>query len=301
MPNQTWDIATQNLANELGALPHHVPGGRCAEIPQSLRDALAVADKWDNDRKVITFGQLPAEKLVPLCREGLLPWWVPMTGAAVLGDASSLQLLNDAMDADAGKGNKPNYSSMLTWLCMQDSFEQQRYPVKTTPEVLRLVFSWGADPNHQEGKWLGFAAERLSTECLGLFLDNAASATVILHVMDRLVSGNKSAQLNQLREALKGRSLYAKIDDDTLIEVKYVADSAKGSTLRRIFNFGAARVQEIYEPIGGSPAMASIGFDGYAPRMLERAAEQLIKLGGNPAPQLDKPVHFPKLSKPAAN
>lgn len=292
MPNQTWDLAIQNLDAELKRLAGHA---RAAEIPQALRETLSAAETWDNNRKVITFGQLPADKLVPLCREGLVPWWIPMTGAAIFGDHKALQVLKDAVDADAGKNGKPGYSNMLSWLCLQDGFEDMHYPVKTTPEVLRQLFSWGANPNVADGKWLALAAERLSAECLALFIDHGASATVLLQAMDQLAAGKKTAQLSHLREAMKGRTSYSKIDDDTLLEVRYIADSVKGSTLRRIFNFGAGRVQEIYEPVGGTPAMTSVGFEGYAPRLLESAAERLAKLGGKPAAQLDKPARFPKL------
>jgi len=288
----SWDIEIE----ELQRLLEGIAPGRAINF--GIRDSIKSQEGWGNDRKVVTYGSLPVDKIIPLCREGLVPWWLPMTGKAVFGNLDDMKILHDAIEADAGAGEKPDATSLMSWLCLQDSLASSGYAVKTTEPVLQQVFDWGANPNSSQGKWLKFAFARLEADCLRAFVDNGAAATHVLQAMDELATTKKNDQLDRVRLAIAGRSLYAKIDDDTLMEVKYIPDCLRGSALRTIFNFNSGRVQELYEFGNGAvPQMASVRFEDYAPAALERAAEKLLALGGKAQTMLDKKAVFPKLRK----
>lgn len=294
MINPMWDASLDSLAAQLEAMP-----AGSDTISPSLRESIKSQESWATDRQVATYGQLPVEKLIPLCREGLVDWWLPMTGKALLGDLEAMRKLWEAIETDFGTGRKPSIDSdsVMAWLCLPDSLVSAGYPVKTTPEVFKQVFDWGAKPDHDNNKWQKLAFERLSLDCMRAFIAAGASATGVLQSLEELAASKKTEQLGRLRQAITGQNLYAKVDDDTLLEVKYIPDSARGSMLRTVFNFAARRVQEIYEPgNGAAPLMTSATFDDYASAALERAAEKLVKCGGKPQAVLDKPKRVAGLS-----
>jgi hypothetical protein len=263
-------------------------------IPQTVRDAFAQNDlsQWSSDRKVFTFGQLDADKMIPLCREGLVPWWCPFTGAIYRGDLAAAKKFQKAFEQDAGKGEKPSMSSALTWIVyphkISDSFSNN-----IDAKVVRQMLDWGADANYENGKWLEFALRHLEAEGIKPFLDYGAQSGTILRVMDDLQKNQKFAQLGKIQDALAHCS-YVKVDDQTLLEAKYVPDARGCSVFKTLFNFRSRRVHELYETGQGAQAvMNGMPFDDYDREALAFAQEKLQQLGGKPralGEKLDKPA-----------
>lgn len=265
-------------------------------LPQGLRDAFSQIDlsQWSSDRKVFTFGQLDVDKVIPLCREGLVPWWCPFTGAIYRGDLAAAKKMQKAFEQDVGKGEKPNMSSALTWIVyphkINDGFSNT-----IEPKVIRQMLAWGADANYENGKWLEFALRNLDAEGIRPFLDYGAQSGAILRVMDDLQKNQKFAQLGKIQDALAHCS-YVKVDDQTLLEAKYVPDARGCSVFKTLFNFRSRRVHELYETGQGAQAvMNGMPFEEYDREALAFAQEKLTQLGGKPRPLDDR---LDKLAKP---
>lgn len=262
-------------------------------IPQNVQDIFTQTDisAWDNNRKVYVLGQLDADKMIPLCREGLCPWWPVLTGRVYQGDLEGVKKVLRAIEKDPGKGEKPNMTSALSWIVythnLCDGFSNT-----ISPRVIRQLLASGAEANGENGKWLEFALKNLEADCLKPFLDYGAASATIMRVMDDLQKNQKFAQLGKIQDAL-AHSSYIKIDADTLMEAKYVPDARGCSVFKTLFNFRARRVHEIYETGAGAQAvMNGMGFDDYDTEALKQAEEKLRQLGGNPRPvecRLDKP------------
>jgi hypothetical protein len=280
----------------LDAFKKQLEGMRAEDVilPQGLRDAFAKTDMsdWSVDRKVFVFGQLDVDKMIPVCREGLLPWWPVLTGRVYTGDLGGAKKVQRAIAQDAGKSEKPDITSTLTWIVYPhkicDSFANT-----IEPKMIRQLFQWGADANKDNGKWLEFALRNLDSEGIKPFVDYGAASGTILRVMDDLTKNQKFAQLGKIQDALAHCS-YVKVDADTLLEAKYVPDARGCSVFKTLFNFRSRRVHEIYEAGQGAQAvMNGMPFAEYDTEALEYAREKLAQLGGKPRPlgdALDKPV-----------
>ncbi|TAL28213.1 MAG: hypothetical protein EPN97_15275 [Alphaproteobacteria bacterium] len=280
----------------LDALKTQLNGMRADDVllPQGVREAFAQIDlsQWSSDRKVFTFGQLDVDKMIPLCREGLVPWWCPFTGAIYKGDLAAVKKIQKAFEQDLGKGEKPNMSSALTWIVyphkISDGFSNA-----IEPKVIRQLLAWGADANYENGKWLEFALRNLDAEGIRPFLDYGAQSGAILRVMDDLQKNQKFAQLGKIQDALAHCS-YVKVDDQTLLEAKYIPDARGCSVFKTLFNFRSRRVHELYETGQGAQAvMNAMPFEEYDSEALAYAQEKLQQLGGKPRPlgeRLDKPA-----------
>jgi hypothetical protein len=264
-------------------------------IPQNVRDIFTQTDTsaWDNNRRVFVFGQLDADKMTQVCREGLLPWWPVLTGRVYQGDLEGVKKVLRAIDQDAGKSEKPNLTSAMSWVVYPhivcDGFSNT-----ISPSVIRHLLSKGADANGENGKWLEFALKNLDAEGIKPFLDYGAASGTILRAMDELQKNQKFAQLGKIQDAL-AHSAFVKIDADTLMEAKYVPDARGCSVFKTLFNFRARRVHEIYETGNGAQAvMQGLDFRDYDAEALKYAEEKLKQLGGKPRPpELDKPVTKP--------
>lgn len=265
-----------------------------AEVPQNVRDFFAKLDisSWNSDRKVFTFGQLDVDKMIPVCREGLAPWWMILTGRVFTGDLAAVKKIQQAVAKDLGKSEKPDLSPALSWISFPNSL-CDGYASNITPAMIRHLLASGADPNYSNGKWLESALRNLDAECIKPYLDYGAASGTILRVMDDLQKNQKFAQLGKIQDAL-AHSSYVKVDADTLLEAKYVPDARGCSVFKTLFNFRARRVHEIYETGNGAQAvMNGMNFAEYDAEALAFAQEKLTQLGGKPRPlseMLDKPV-----------
>jgi hypothetical protein len=262
-------------------------------LPQGVRDIFKTdISGWSVDRKVFTFGQLDVDKMIPICRDGLAPWWLIFTGRAFLGDIDAVKKIQRAFEKDPGKSEKPNFSSALTWIVYPHSL-CDGYANKISPQVIRLLLQGGADANADNGKWLEHALKNLDVSGIRPFLDYGAASGTILRVMDDLQKNQKFQQLGRIQDAL-AHCAYVKVDADTLLEAKYVPDARGCSVFKTLFNFRSRRVHEIYETGNGAQAiMNGMPFTDYDVEALKIARDQLVQLGGKPREldeRLDKPA-----------
>ncbi len=263
-------------------------------LPQGVRDIFTQTDmsQWTNDRRVFTFGQLDADKMIQVCRDGLLPWWPVFTGRIYAGDLEGVKKIQRAFEKDAGKSEKPNCSSALTWIVYPHTI-CDGFSNTINPRVIRQLLASGADANYENGKWLEFALKNLDAEGIRPFLDYGAASGTILRVMDDLQKNQKFQQLGRIQDAL-AHCAYVKVDADTLLEAKYVPDARGCSVFKTLFNFRSRRVHEIYETGNGAQAvMDGMPFSDYDADALKMARDQLLQLGGKPREldeRLDKPA-----------
>jgi hypothetical protein len=292
-----WQASLDSFKRELDGQAEGAP------VSAGLRELFAVQNitAWTNDRKVFTFGQLEAGKLIPACREGLLPWWVPFTSRVFNGDLDGAKKIHAAFEADKGAGEKPNMSSALTWIVYPNSLTDGCANT-INPKVVRQLLAWGADANYESGKWLTHALKNLDGDGIAAFLDHGASTATVMKVMDEMQTAKNYAQLGRIQTALS-QCKYFKVDEQTLMESKYMPDMKGGSVFKTLFNFRSRRVHEIYEPGQGAAAMVDgIPFAEYDAEALRFAQEKLEQLGGKPRPfdvAFDKPKK-PRLGLAAA-
>ncbi|HYD17897.1 MAG TPA: hypothetical protein VEF76_05420 [Patescibacteria group bacterium] len=284
----------QELLDETRALLRDLPvvDGR-AEIPDDLRQKLAAKlapIKDDNNRAVYTVGQLEPEKAGVLARAGIIKWWHAISGAAYFGNAAGMRRLREMSEADPGvEDPQKDYNATLTWAS---------HPHRVTDgvvsrmdrETVAQLFEWGADPGYENGKFFGYVLHQSPADIIRLYLDNGAPAAAAEVALREEMAKKNLLQAQQLTDALGLDGIYSRIDSATLMQVKYIGEATGVASLKTIFNFGARRVNEIYQAPGDAqPVMTSTDFSAYDSGALRRAQETLQKMGGAPPDTLDKP------------
>lgn len=290
--NSMWQETADRLSQLLkNVTPANLALGLGDELSALLKSAVSDTAAWPNDRRVFTFGQMDTDKCILLCRAGAVPWWMPLTGRVIRGDLDETKKLYEAYSKDAGQGEKLDISPVLTWVA-NPSDVAPGYATKRSPAMIRQVLKWGADPNYGEGKWLEYALRKHEADCIRPLLEHGATSATVQRVMDALQREQNYTQLGRVQEALT-RTGFLKIDEQTLMEAKYVPDMKGMSVFKTLFNFRSRRVQEIYETGAGAQAVVNgVRFDDYDPDALRHARETLIRLGGSPRELegvLDKP------------
>lgn len=261
-------------------------------VPEALRTvlSLAKAEGWKNDQQVFVFGQVDIEKFSVLAREGLVTWWPAFNGRVYFGDRAGVEALHDAFETDPGKSPRPELSSSMTWVAHPYALEggELRQP---DAGILRQLLEWGADPSYDDGKYYAKGLREAQEDVIRAFLDHGASAKTADAVTEEMLKAQNFRQATRIRSARGLGAYYTKMDNDTLMETSYAAEPGGDSVFRRVFNFRAQRVNEIFETLGkeGRMTMTSVGFAGYGVDELRAAQEKLESLGGRPPDTLNKP------------
>ena len=283
-----WQKPLDALRAELAELPPCGDENRAAR----LEGAFAKMSGWSTEQKVFTVGQLEAPVLIDATRAGHLRWWEPMAGVTYFGRLDALRDLYAAMEADPGKTEKHTaFSSTMTWGAWDYSIAEGAPPVMK-PEVLSQLFDWGADPmfkDHSSSTYFDKALRSSPADIIHVFLAHGALAPLADQVRDALLKAGSYKQAGEIQKALGLGGFYTKVDNQTLMETKYIQEPGRTSTLRTVFNFGAERVSEIFESAGAAPAITSCNFDDYNRNALDVARRALEKLGGDPDWQLTLP------------
>ena len=201
-----------------------------------------------------------------------------------------LRKVHAAITEDPGSASKPSMSSALTWITFKNILHKGAES-DIRPEVLEQLLDWGADPNYENGKWLRTVLRNLDSEHIRPFFTHGASLD---HVAAELEAqkGNSKITAN-IRGALAGEAFTGRSGDDALVETRFIAEAGGLATLQTVFNFSARRVQEIYAPPEGQPALHSTPFADCDAAALTQAAKRLRELGGKPPDDvlaLDKPL-----------
>lgn len=256
------------------------------QLAEILLDALK-----DNNRAVFTAGQLEPVQAAALARANIMKWWHSFAGAAYFGKAENLRALRALHDADNGQGDRHDaFDSTLTWASHPHSVTKGLVS-RMDPETVALLIDWGANVNHENGKYYGYVLRGAPAEIIALYLENGApkqAAEVALQEM----TGNKNyLQAQRIDNALGGDGIYAKVDAQTLMVTQFIGEPEGVATLKTIYNFRSRRLNEIYTSPGqgAQSAMTSTDFAGVDSGSLRRAQEKLEQLGGKPADVLEKP------------
>jgi hypothetical protein len=264
-------------------------------VPQSVRDAISSLQTkdWENDRLVYTFGTGDTQQNILAARAGLTPWWAVLTGAAIFGALDQMRVIKAAADTYAAPNEKPSLNSALSWVSMPYSLGGMSRN-KIDAGVIRQLMEWGANPNHENGKWFGNALRRLDADCIAPFLDHGGSFDTVARVM-LANKGNSELQM-KIGALLVGRRFETLVGEDTLVQTQILPDTDGVAMLRTVFNFSAQRVQEIYESPRAAAVMNVTPFDHYNTAALGDAYSALIKLGGSAPDMLratGKPLTVP--------
>jgi hypothetical protein len=293
----SWEATVAALSSHLDGMQKDETGVYQTTEALCKTFAALVGQDWDNEQRVFTFGQLDAEKLVPFCRAGLLPWWQPFTGHAFFGDLDGIRLLHAAYTEEPGKSEKPSPDSALTWI--SHPYELGRKAAnKIVPAVLEQLMDWGADPNHSDGKWLMMGLRQLEPAQLRPFLDHGADLLYIGTVLQKARANGEDGVLRNVTAALPGRVYYNKVDDDSLLETRFLPGAAGLSSLKTLFNFKSRRVTEIHESAAPEASVQTVApFSDFDTAVLQEAAARLAGLGGRKdalTRALDKPLAVKK-------
>ncbi len=244
-----------------------------------------------NNRIVFTAGQLDPEQAGGLARAGLMKWWHVYAGAAYFGKAENLRALRKLYDADKGAGDShDSFDSTLTWASHPHSVTKG-IVTRMDPDTVAQLIGWGADVNHEDGKYYGWVLSGSPAEIIALYLENGAPKQAAEVAMQEEMGKKNYLQAQRIDNALGGEGLYTKVDAQTLMTTQFIAEPEGIATLKTIYNFRSRRLNEIYTPHGekAQPAMTSTDFAGVDAGSLHRAQEKLEQLGGKPADVLDKP------------
>lgn len=238
----------------------------------------------DQGERIYVWSQLAPDVLITACRGGTVQWWEAMAAQAYFGQLNELRTLHAAMTDDLGKGAKVDVSTTMTWTCWNYSNIDGISPAFNT-EVLDQLFDWGADPMYKGTSNETYYEKSLRTAPAAIvrsFLQHGAPLQLAMTVRDSLLAKGGTAQAAEIQQALGLGGFFTKVDNQTLMEIKYISEPGRGSSLRTIFNFGARRVNEIFEPQGAASTMTSCNFEDYDANALDIAARTLEKLGGAP-------------------
>lgn len=261
-------------------------------IPPAVatRIAQVTANDWDNNRFIFTFGQLDAEKSGHLARAGVIEWWHALNGHTFFGNLDGIRTVYAMHSDDAGgKAEKLNLGASMSW----GSYPYKAGGVESKMDeaVLRQLFDWGAKPSYEKNKYYKLVLQGSPKPIIRQFIERGADAAMAEEAVTELLGKKDYTQAMRVNEALGRDGFYTKIDDSTIMQTKFIMTPV-ASTLKTIFNFGARRINEIYEMGTGKEAsmtMTSSNFEQYDSTALRRAQETLEKLGGNPPDVLDKP------------
>ncbi len=291
MAESGWQETVEKIRTALKAAP--VAEGVCV-IGDALRPQLAemLAEPLkENNRIVFTAGQLDTAQAGGLARAGLIKWWHVYAGASYFGKPDNLRALRALYDADKGAGDPhDSFDSTLTWASHPHNVTKG-IVTRMDPETVALLIEWGANVNHENGKYYGYVLRGSPAEIIAIYLDSGAPKQAAETALQEMTGAKNYLQAQRIDNALGGDGIYAKVDAQTLMTTQFIGEPEGVATLKTIYNFRSRRLNEIYTPPGqgAQSAMTSTDFAGVDAGSLRRAQEKLEQLGGRPADVLEKP------------
>lgn len=249
-------------------------------VPADVKTGMAAIDdkSWDSNRRVYTFGTGNTQQNVLAARAGLVPWWTLLTGAVFFGAMDDLRYIKAEADKHAAQNQKPSMNSAMTWVTFSNELIDG-VRNKIEPDIIKQLMEWGADPNHDEGKWFATVLRNLGTDVINIYLDHGGSLDTVSSTM--LANKDNKTLQAKIASTLVGRTFDTRVGDDTLVQTQIMPDTDGTAVLRTIFNFRSQRVQEIYEGPRTAAVMSVTNFEQYNTSALGDAYETLKKLGGN--------------------
>lgn len=264
-------------------------------VPDDVKTAMAALNdkSWDSNRRVYTFGTGNTQQNVLAARAGLVPWWSVLTGAAFFGALDDLRYIKTEADKHAKPGQQPDMTSALTWITFSNELIDG-VRNKIEPDVIKQLLEWGADPNHDNGKWFATVMRNQGTDVINLYLDHGGSLDTVSKTM--LENKSNTALQGKIAATLVGRTFDTRVGEAMLVQTQIMPDTDGTAVLRTVFNFRSQRVHEIYEGPRTAAVMQVTDFEQYNSAALGDAYDTLKKLGGS-APDIlratGKPLAVP--------
>lgn len=228
---------------------------------------------------------LTPDQSIAAARAGALPWWSVFTARAFQGDEEGLRKVYNALP-EAERKTLP--TTAYKWIA--EPYVAGDINNVTTVPVLRQLMKWGVNVNEDDAKWLEKSLRSLDPDHIRVLIDNGAQPVVVFRVMNELLANKGDAQAGHIQQALARDTFFMRIDDETLLQSKYIPGEDGGTHFKALFNFRARRVNEVWEPVSSKrpPVMTGASFDDYDAAAIEIAENRLRKLGGNPPDRLGK-------------
>lgn len=288
IPDQ-WQETTDALREKFSRMKQTDSGW---DIPADLSVQLAAirTSDWTNYRRTFTFSQIDPEKLVAVCRAGLVQWWPGISGHAARGNLDAVRYIYSEYEKTptSANGDKISLGALMSWASYPTAFYDGGEKLPGNYAVLKQILDWGADPNFESGKYLDKTLRQSAPDIIALMLERGGKVDAADKALDELVKAKNFAQAANILKAQGIDGFFTKVDEGTLLETKYVNEQGEGSQFKTLFNFKAQRVTEVYDN-GKYAALNSYPFTGYNTKALQKAQETLERLGGLPAEVLPKP------------
>lgn len=236
--------------------------------------------QWSANEKVFAGVYFDTDKMISLCQEGLADWWALQTAKAYCGDLKGMQRVNTVWGPQAK--HPATLNALMTW-CSFPYAIKDGVTNKLRAPVLDQIFAWGADPNSSNGTIFTRTLVSSPPEIIGVYLDHGVDAAPLFKKRAELVRDGKIGAVMDIDAAIVGRTLYTKIDRETIEESKIVPAFGQNNMLRNVFNFSTRRVQEIFENTQNQyAAMVVTPFEDYNADTIKSMRRKLIKMGGAP-------------------
>src|SRR6218665_1519622 len=171
--HELW-LETQRKVRALFAQLKEDANGQVA-VPDEVKTGMAALkrdeESWDNNRRVFTFGTGNTQQNVLAARANLIPWWPVLTAAVFFGAIDDVRYTKPEADKHAKPNQQPSLNSALSWVAFPYTLVGN-IKNKIEPEVIKQLMEWGANPNHENGKWFASVLSQQNTDIINIYLDH---------------------------------------------------------------------------------------------------------------------------------
>lgn len=250
------------------------------EIPESVLELViaSTSANWETEKDIYVFGGLPVAETLRIAEGGSMSWlsFRVFLAKAAFGDLQAMREIYGTIDAsDQNTALKTAYEVILN--------PRYRDPRRNlNMEVIHQIGKWGVPVSPE------FITKN-SMLLLGLAADDRARILAgmetgkVLEAMDSAARAGDDGRFGVFQVEMKKRDGAVKMDDSRLVTTDYEPSAEGLGKLKKIFDFHAARVLEIYKPPGTEQQlMASVSFEEYDRNVIEEARENLVALKGDP-------------------
>lgn len=278
-----WDAQRALVEECLSWMKPDGEGGY--RLGDKTRHALVRTEKLCSDeteeeaalRRIYIYGTQDVGRMMTAAREGLV-------ALQPLFDAYAFQGSLEGLDAVYAQAQEKGEALSLAQAQAFASGREEILGETCGPHaaVLRRLFEWGADANHDGGALYKAAMMANQSDIYSLYMEFGGDAQHVFDAIEQLRGGYHS---NEIRQAMRGHAQYGRIDDATLAEYKQL-QGLRPSLLKTIFNFETRCVTRMVEDASAIVHVENASFNDYDADVLKRLRARLERLGGHP-PEAD--------------
>jgi hypothetical protein len=250
------------------------------EVPAAVRELLikSTGDNWSAEKDIYVFGSLPIDEAIEISKEKSFSWlsFRGFLAKASFGDLQGMRKFYEAMEDEHKKGALDSAYSVIFNSDYSD--DRRRF----SAEIIEQITAWGLPLSAERVMDNPTFLQLVKAEQKAMLMKGFATKRVLEIMEDRAKAGDSDV-FSLFQEEMKNRDGAAKMDDQRLVTMDYEPSREGLGKLKKIFDFHAGRVMEIYQPPGSSQqVMASVSFEEYNRNVIEEARETLIFLKGDP-------------------